>query len=776
MSRSITAWTGASAPTQSLLEPLRWVRGRRWSLVLLFGAACAGAGEKEGGLPPAEEAAPPACEAELAAFESGVWRSVFATECAGCHSPGAPASGTRFVLPAEADRDRRYAAAARAAVLDHGDLPLMLAKPSGAHPDGHGGGVRLPVGSEGYERLAAFVASARSPACDPPQDETVCDGPSPGPRTLRRLTGGEFDRTISTSLGVDSDFGARFPADPVVHGFEGHAPSLLVTPALARHLVEATEAIAARIDLAELSDCSLSSGGCPARVVETLGFRLFRRPLSPEERSLWIEFSETQGNLLSDTEAGLRLAAQAMLQSPSFLYRPELGVEAEPGRYRLDPYEVASQLAFVLTGAGPDAALLEAAGAGLLDDRSGLLEQAERLARSPAGRAQQVRFFERWLDFGQVDVVPKDRATYPEFSAELRLSMRRETEQFVEAALERGAGLSELLLGTVSRLEPALAAFYAVSGEPGPDGLVEVDDPRRPGLLGQGSVLAAHARPNDASPVHRGRLVRERLLCQDLPPPPPGLATDPPPPRPGESSRERYESHSADPACRGCHRLIDPIGFGFSGFDGVGRIRDRDGAHPVDPSGAIFETPASDGSFANLPELAARLAGSPDVAACFVRQWLRFTTGLDDDPRLACLRRSLVDGFDPSAPVEALVIAIATSIHTTERIGEPTPGGEPPAPPEEPTEPREPPPPQTLDVERVTDSAWGTGSCDRVRVTAMGDSPVTWEVELELEGTLTSLWNAESDGDRGRVSFRGVPFNRRLDPGATAEFGFCLAR
>lgn len=710
------------------------------------------------------------CASELAHFDEVVWRETLSTECAGCHSPGAPAAATRFVLPADGGARERYDAFAAIARVELSGTSIVLLKPTGLHPGGHVGGTRVPPFSEGYEALSAFVRYSATDACDAPDVALVCDGTETGPRVLRRLTGGELDRTLAAALGVDSDWGARFPADPVVHGFEGHAPSLFVTPVLAGHIAAAAADLAGRVDLQALAGCDPAASGCRDQLIERVGTRLYRRPLDPEERARLLALADR-----APGEPGLRLVVEAMIQSPHFLYRSELGRSTEvPGRFALTAFEVATQLAFFLTGTGPDDALLEAARRGDLDSVAGIEVEARRLARSPAGRAQQARFFERWLDFGQIGTVPKDTEVYPELDAATRDALRRETERFVARALESGATLAELLTLPYTEVEPRLSTFYGEAGTPVGDGWVRLDTPGRHfGLLTQGSVLAAHARPNDSSPVHRGRLIRERLFCQDLPPPPPGVATDPPPPVPGQTARERYLAHSEDPACRGCHRLIDPIGFGFEAFDGIGRYRPREGGEPVDASGEIVETPQSNGTFQDLGALAALLGASPDVRACFVRQWLRFSTGLDDDPALACLREELTTGLGAEATIDDLLVAIATSIHITERTG----GAEaPPEPEPEPSPEPEPPPPTSpgLEVTETVDSEWPTGRCVHVTVENRGLEPVTWVIELDVGGTLTTHWNAERTGDAGVVRFRGVHWNAEIPPEESAAFGFCV--
>jgi cellulase/cellobiase CelA1 len=341
-------------------------------------------------------------------------------------------------------------------------------------------------------------------------------------------------------------------------------------------------------------------------------------------------------------------------------------------------------------------------------------------------------------------------------------------------------------------MSTALAQYYGLPAPAAEWAPVDVSGTAFGGVLTHGSVLVTHALPTISSPIHRGLFVRERLLCQELPDPPANLDTSPPPVDPAASTRERYTEHSSNPACSGCHTLIDPIGFSFEHFDASGRWRALDGVHPIDTQGEITGTTATNARFDGLGELADLLAESEDVRACYITQWIRHGFGVDDALPLDCYVNRVGPQVDT---LRGVLPALAGTSHFRERVGGETeldvpgaelvptaPGMEPEAP--EPVDPPSVPPtePPTAPGPEVTPGAalvvteasrWETGYCANAAVENQTDADLRWAVEHRLEGTLNNLWNAEGSADTGRVVFRGVAWNATLAPGQRAEFGWC---
>jgi hypothetical protein len=302
-------------------------------------------------------------------------------------------------------------------------------------------------------------------------------------------------------------------------------------------------------------------------------------------------------------------------------------------------------------------------------------------------------------------------------------------------------------------------------------------------VLALGGVMTTHGRPDSSSPVHRGKLVRERVLCQTLAPPPPGIVVQPPPVDPALSVRERYAAHSAVEPCQGCHKQIDPVGFAFEHFDGVGRYRALDAGRPVNARGQIIDSAATDGEFDGVAELSALLAGSDEVARCFALQWMRFAYGVQENEQLSCALQQLQAAFVQSGGrIRDLLRSTTRTAHFRLReAGEP--GTAAPGEPQEPQGPAETGPdagggetmPDQLTVTTRRDSTWAEGHCDTVSVRNDSDASLIWSVKLTIDGRLTDRWNTIASADTGEVTFTGADWSRAVAPGASVEFGYCVS-
>jgi hypothetical protein len=625
-------------------------------------------------------------------------------------------------------------------------------------------------------------------------DET-CESPAPGPRLLRRLTHDEYDRSVTDLLGQTSSRGQGFAADDVVGGLMNNAGALDVSSLLADQLRAAAEAAAGEADLTLLVPCDpaeLGNTACATVFIEDLGLRAFRRPLTQDDLnrylSLWESVARDDG-----FDAGARWVITAMLQSPHFLYRMELGAKGDDGLYHLTGWERATALSYLFWGTTPDTELLDAAASGALDTDEGLRKQADRLAADPRAETVIAAFFEDWLDLDRLAIVSRDTTEYPELTATVREAMAGETRRLVNDLAASGATISDLLLARHSFITDSLAAYYGVSpgaGEADAEGFrkVTLDGEKYGGLLSQGAVLTTWALSASSSPVHRGLLVREHLLCQDLPPPPSNLNTSPPPVDPTLSTRERYATHATEPVCQSCHRLIDPIGFGFESYDGVGRWRSMDGEHPVDATGWIEGSQESDGEFDGLMELSALLATSPDVQRCYSRVWFSYAAGLYEEDSLTCDADAVAEAFAPggmplTGPQEALLV----SQHLSVRAGEATTELDTPALGDR--LPLDELPEDTgdwgeasaaegnVDFEIVISSDWTAGYCADLYVTNNSETRVSWEVRTRLSGTPYTVWSSQySEEADGTDVFIGESWNNTLDPGGSTQAGFCANR
>ena len=293
----------------------------------------------------------------------------------------------------------------------------------------------------------------------------------------------------------------------------------------------------------------------------------------------------------------------------------------------------------MITGGPPDATLVAAAAAGKLNDAAGRVEQAARLLGTPLARPQTDTFFFQWVGVDNIEQMQKDTTMYPAFNAALATKMRAETGKFVESVVfgePAQATLQTLLTANYTFTDASLAKLYDLtpSGEKTP----------RSGLLTQPSVLATFAQTTQSSPVRRGKFVRTRLLCQALPKPPKDLKVVPPPVDKTSTTRERFAAH-ANGDCANCHTMMDPIGFGFENFDGIGQYRTTDNGKPVDASGEITGSLDADGPFEGVEELGAKLAESAEVRSCFVKNWFQFAMARLTTEADSCTTQVAFDKF-----------------------------------------------------------------------------------------------------------------------------------
>ncbi|WP_437734071.1 DUF1592 domain-containing protein [Sorangium sp. So ce1335] len=727
------------------------------------------------------------CSDNLEFFKANLWDPIMSSKCTVCHTETGLAKGTRLVLDTsgtdEALQANFEAVRNIAAIEVNGESTLLL-RPSGRHPDGHAGGALIPFQGDDYVVFEKFVNRVNlGVGCD--QQPTACEPDMvSGRRVLRRMSRVEFDRTVADLLGVDTT-GYILPTDANVEGFDNNADALLYAGTDVQLMRDAAEDIAARVIEApgSLVPCEIATGddACATEFFERFGRRAFRRALTQEDRARYMELYRSV-----KADEGFAGAVQAMiaaaLQSPYFLYRPEIGAVAADGTYQLLPHEIASQLSYMIWSSMPDDELLSKAESGELATPAAISAEVDRMLQDPRADAGILRFFKTWL---QLSAKPsKDMGAYPEYTEAVRQAIEKETAAFVRHLIREGSGsLSEMYTANYSYVNQELASFYglpAPDGAPDQDGMARVDltGSNRMGILTLGSVLSTHAHAAESSPVHRGKFVREQLLCQPLPPPPAGLDVKPPQPDPTKSTRERFFEHSNNDACGSCHSLIDGIGFGFEHFDGVGRYRDSDDGHPVDASGNIVGAEGTNGTFDGTGELAQKLAQSPDAQACFTLQWLRFGFGAMDQAELSCMAEQITGQLGPeNLTVAGVIKAIAQSPRFTRRLAEAVTESGPDTDPgdEQPSGTDNDPPPTNgdFDVVEKVDSVWGGGGCKSVTVTNMGEARAAWAVTLQVDGTPSDVWNAKHEVGNAGVTFTGVDWNAELERGASAGFGFC---
>ena len=366
---------------------------------------------------------------------------------------------------------------------------------------------------------------------------------------------------------------------------------------------------------------------CAEQFIAEFGRMAWRRSLSSDEVARIVGIADTAAAELDDFHEGLGYAIAAILQSPNFVFRIELGEPSPDGAgRRFTDLELASRLSFFLWNTGPDQELLDAAEAGELSTDEGLRAQAERLLASPRARLAMRNFFSEFLELHELDHLAKDPALFEHYSTLLGPDAAEETLLLLEhIVFDAESDYRDLMTTRETFVNPRLSSLYGIPA-PVPDGFGYVELPEdggRAGLLGHASMMSLHAHPVSSSATLRGVWVRTVLLCQQIPPPPVNVDTSIPEPS-GEAPtlRDRVAEHLENPACAGCHNLTDPIGLGLENFDGIGRWRDLDNGVEIDASGQL------DGvDFADAVELGHAIRDHEDFAACLVQTLTRYATG-----------------------------------------------------------------------------------------------------------------------------------------------------
>ncbi len=550
-----------------------------------------------------------------------------------------------------------------------GGVPLLAVACTGAIGSGGGAGPS-PAGAPTAPPRPGTPPPAGAeapPPVEPPSTISgtrACVGGKPGPRLLRRLSAEQLDNSIRDLFRDPGAPKSNIFNDPQVLGFTGDAGALLVRDLGSQQLMTYAEQVArwAVTSVPEVAPCQEMTPACRSQFVERFGLRAFRQPLDPAKVARYERLFASAASF----EQGLELTITAMLQSPFFLYRRELGEPApgQPGLVRLTPYEVASNISYLITRSMPDDELLAAAAAGELASRAQIDAQVERLLQAPKHRQTINTFMGEWLETRQVAMVLKDPSVF-DFPDALRADMERETAALIEdIVFTRGGSLTDLLTADYTFVNAGLAKHYGIAGVTGTElGKVSA---RGPGILAQGSILAGHAGTHFSSPTLRGKLVRTRLLCENLPPPPDDVDTMIKVPENAKTSREIFETHSENAACAGCHMMMDPIGFGFEHYDLAGRYRDSENGVPVDASGEIL---GQGFRFDGLPELAGYLANKDEVRQCMVRFMSYFaygSAGWSDD---GCTFDAISAEASASGwSIRSVLTAITRAPHFTTRV------------------------------------------------------------------------------------------------------------
>jgi hypothetical protein len=474
-------------------------------------------------------------------------------------------------------------------------------------------------------------------------------GPGPGPMIegnvdpgrveIHRLNNKEYNNTVRDLLGTQSQPAAEFLAQEGLH-FDNTASALGMTPTLYEGYFNAARDLLAEASATtKFLTCTptAAADACARQILENFGFKVYRRPLDKTEVDRAMKVYDAEfARSMSGTEA-IKLAVRAMLSAANFLYRIEYDTDpASSVPHSLSAYELASRLSYLAWSTMPDDALFGLANSGAIFDTAKLETEVDRLIGDGKSAEFVESFAGQWLDVRDLvthSIVPQ---VFPTYTNELADAMLVENYLWFQEFLNQDRSLTEWFTGDFNYVNDVLAQHYGMT-PPGGGGQftrVSVTTDQRRGFLGLASFLTHTSFPSRTSPTLRGTWILSELLCDPPPAPPPDvpeLADSAAPdemdqPSGAENVKERLERHRTDPACAGCHRILDPMGLGLERFDGIGRYRETYGNNdPIDPAGTL-----PDGTmFSGPDQLATILSTDPRFTACVASKLYTYALGRD---------------------------------------------------------------------------------------------------------------------------------------------------
>ncbi|MDB4982342.1 MAG: uncharacterized protein JWM82_3094 [Myxococcales bacterium] len=461
-----------------------------------------------------------------------------------------------------------------------------------------------------------------------------------------RLSAVQWKNTVTTALGVAAPDVSSFPSDTVDPrtGFSNDSTDNKIAFGLAdSYFTAADTAATAGAPGAAMAFPCLGTAPiattCGQMFAASYGQKLFRRPLTSTETTTYATFLNSESKL-DPAATAVASMLKAMLMSPSFLYRTELG-SSKVGPVDMTGDEIASALSYTIADVPPDATLVAAAAAGQLADPAMREAQAIRLAALPSSKAKLAAFWNEYLALGTQPTTPG-----------LDASMFTEAMTFFSKVVAANGSFKDLMTAPYTyTTDPALAAIYG-SAKPAADGKLMLDPTQRAGFLTSASMLGKTSAPSQAATViHRGLLVRQRILCETPPPPPAGFVPNPTQIQQAganATAKQNYDLFAMSmPGCNVCHQTFQPLGLSFETYDATGKFRTQYPAPisaPIPTSVTLAGAGDANGTYATAVELANKIGGSQISQYCFTQQFASFAfgrgVGFDQE---SCMIKSMGD-------------------------------------------------------------------------------------------------------------------------------------
>lgn len=476
---------------------------------------------------------------------------------------------------------------------------------------------------------------------------------------LVRLTHAQWANSIQQLLALDAppEAAEQFAPDAIVGNFSNNEKYLTTTQTLLSDYERAVEKLIDALTDQQLA--KIYSGTDAEGFITTFGRRAYRRPLTDAEVAKYTQIFETGTELTSNGSAFLKgagLVMQVMLQSPNFIYRTEL----EPNGQTLTAYELASKLSLSLLDVTPSDALLDAAAQGQLNTPEGIAAQATQMLNDPRAASAMRRFHGETLQFKRFDNLRRESSIVPEFTSTMNESAKEAAYLFFENIFTSDQGLAEIFTSTTGFVNRDLASLYGVDAPFG-NGFQQTDfGAERPGYFAQIPFLLLHSVNYIPDPIHRGVDLGLRMLCAHVNSPdfvPPAA----PAPKPDQTNREVIALTTSPEVCNNCHgHYINPLGFAFENFDGLGRFRTEDNGKPVDASGT-YPFIEGDRSFNDHKELMNTLVDSEQAHQCYAKNLMQFMLGRELVEKDLTEIEALGSLSQSRASVKDLIVALVKS-------------------------------------------------------------------------------------------------------------------
>jgi hypothetical protein len=514
-----------------------------------------------------------------------------------------------------------------------------------------------------------------------------------GSTPLRRLSRIEYNNMVR-DLGLDPNNtqpANQFVSEQKIDGnFNTNSYASISGTIFNQQYLQAAETLAANAvanNLSSLVTCTTQDAACATQFITSFAGRAFRGQLDATESAALLALYNSVRAAPFDFPTGIQAIITSVLTSPHFLFVLEFGqapASGSPTAIPLTPMELATRLSLYLWRSLPDQTLITAATGGHLVTASDVATQATRMLADPKATGALHDFADQWLDIENMDGVTKD-TVFTNWTAGLAEELHLETlttfSSTVLAATKNG--LTDLLTSGSSYVNSDLATFYnspstykpntagpGVASDYKSTAVGTASSPRM-GVLTDGSVLAIHSHTTLPSPTKRGRLLRQQILCEQIPNPPAAVGGVPIPPPPtaipaGQTTRSQYLQHvAANSVCNGCHQYMDWLGFGFDNYDATGAFITTENNTPVDSSGNFIQMSAANdisGTFTGTTDMITQLAASPQVDQCYALEQIRYALGRVESNSDACSAQQIYQTFSTNSfNLQQLLVAVVSS-------------------------------------------------------------------------------------------------------------------